>query len=114
MAECTYCKTQTELYENGLPICVPCADLSPERRAIRAKLFLDLSAAIKHADDASDAFMAITTGIPSGASQPGGTQQIHNVSHALSEAREAMMKAHSRLSDFLEKGIVPDDLKRIT
>ena len=25
MAECAYCKAETELYENGTPICVVCA-----------------------------------------------------------------------------------------
>jgi len=25
MAECAYCKTQTELYENGTPVCLECA-----------------------------------------------------------------------------------------
>jgi len=112
MAECTYCKTETQLYENGLPICIPCADLSPARRAVRAKLFLDLSEAIKRADDAAEAFMGRTTEIPSSVPHPDGTQHIHNASQALSAAREAMMKAHNRLSDFLNKGIVPDDLNR--
>jgi hypothetical protein len=43
---------------------------------------------------------------------PDGTQRIRNASNELTAEREAMMKAHNRLTDFLNTGIVPDDLKR--
>jgi hypothetical protein len=110
MAECIYCKTETELYDYGLPVCVQCAGLSPQKRAVRAKLVLELNSAIRHADEASAAFIAITTEIPSGLPHPDGTQQIQSASRKLAAAREAMSKAHTRLNDFVQRGIVPDDL----
>ncbi len=42
MAQCAYCATETQLYEREIAICVHCAELSPERRAVRARLFRDL------------------------------------------------------------------------
>jgi len=54
----------------------------------------------------------VTGEIPSYVPQPDGTQSIHNASRALKMARDEMMTAHNRLSAFLERGIVPEDLKR--
>lgn len=112
MARCAYCHTETELYDGVSPLCVQCADLSPEGRAVRAKLFGDLNEAVKRADAANDAFVAVTGGIPSGIPHPDGVQRIQNVARELSAAREEMMKAQNRLHDFLNSGIVPEDLKR--
>ena len=112
MARCAYCQTETELYDGASPICVPCADLSPDRRAVRAKLFHDLNEAVKRADAATDAFALVNGDIPSGMAHPDGVQRIHDASRVLTAAREEMMKAHSRLNDFIGTGIVPDDLKR--
>jgi predicted naringenin-chalcone synthase len=50
--------------------------------------------------------------IPSGLAHPDGVRLIKNASSSLSIARKKMMKAHSRLDEFLESGIVPEDLKR--
>jgi len=50
--------------------------------------------------------------IPSGTPRPGGVQRIHNASHELTTARDEMMKAHNRLNDFLNMGIVPKDLSK--
>jgi hypothetical protein len=36
---------------------------------------------------------------------------VKNVSRELAFAREKLMKAHNRLNDYLNRGIVPDDLK---
>ena len=57
-------------------------------------------------------FNAVTSDVPSFIPHPDGTQRIHNASHRLTEARNAMMKAHDRLNDYLERGTVPEDLKR--
>lgn len=54
----------------------------------------------------------MTTQIPSGLQHSDGTQQIQNASRRLSAAWDRMMNAHTRLNDYLERGIVPDDLKR--
>jgi len=50
--------------------------------------------------------------IPSGFPHSDGSQHIHNVSHELSTAGKDLMRAHTRLNDFLSRGIVPEDLKR--
>ena len=63
------------------------------------------------ADSANEAFRQVMTRIPSGIPHSDGTQRIKNVSRQLSEARKEMIAAHDRLNDFLERGIVPDDLK---
>ena len=112
MAQCAYCGTETQLYESDTPICVPCADLTPQGRAARAKLFRDLHEATKRAEAATEAFAAITSQIPSGMSHSDGVQRIRNASRELTAARDEMMNAHNRLNAFLHKGIVPDDLKR--
>lgn len=49
--------------------------------------------------------------IPSGLPQPDGSLRIQNASRALHSARGEVMKAHSRLNDFLTHKIVPEDLK---
>jgi hypothetical protein len=109
MAECAYCKTETLIYECNLPVCITCAN---KRRNLKAVLFKALEEATKRAEDAGDVFLVITGEIPSGIPYSDGTQRIHNASHDLSTAREAMIKAQKRLTDFVERGIVPDDLKQ--
>jgi hypothetical protein len=49
---------------------------------------------------------------PSGIPNPDGVQRIKNASNKLSMARKEMASAHSRLNDYLSRGIVPSDLKR--
>jgi hypothetical protein len=39
------------------------------------------------------------------------TELMHNASREVTIARMEMLRAHHRLSDFLNAGIVPDDLK---
>jgi hypothetical protein len=112
MAQCAYCATETELYESNTPICVSCADLSSERRAVRAKLFHEWSEAVKRADSASEAFSQVTKAVPSGLPHSDGIQRTKNVARQLELARSEMMIAHNRLNDFLERGIVPLELKR--
>jgi hypothetical protein len=48
--------------------------------------------------------------IPSGLPQPDGAQRIQNAAHALAAARNEVMQAHSRLDEFLARGVVPGDL----
>ncbi len=43
---------------------------------------------------------------------PDGVQRTKNASNELNLARKEMMAAQKRLSDFLERGIVPEELKR--
>ena len=112
MAECAYCKTETQLYVSNVPVCLKCSDEAQEKRLAKATLLRELEEATKRAEGASDAFLAITTEVPSGLPHHDGTQQIHNASHKLTAAREEMMKAHDRLNDCIERGIVPEDLKQ--
>ena len=112
MARCAYCRTETELYESQVPVCVHCADEDPDTRHRKAALFRDLEEATKRAEAASDAFAAVTNDIPSGMPHPDGVQRIHNASRELSAARDEMIKAHNRLNDFLNTGIVREEMKR--
>lgn len=112
MAACTYCQSKTELYESDVPICAKCAETSLENRKIRTILFRDLAEATARVETAREAFTVITDNIPSGLPHPDGTQSIHHASRALSVARAEMLKTHTRLNDFLNRGIVPDDLKQ--
>jgi hypothetical protein len=111
MARCAYCDAETELFEGSTPVCIHCADLSPERRATRAKLFGDLAQATRRADVAAEAFVTATSDIPSGIPHPDGVQRIHNASHEMTAARNELIKAHDRLNKFLNTGIVPEDLE---
>jgi len=95
-----------------MAVCVHCADLTAERRAVRAKLFHQWGEAVKQADAANDTFRQVMTAVPSGLPHSDSTQRIKNVSQQLSIARKQMIAAHDRLHDFLERGIVPDDLKQ--
>jgi hypothetical protein len=110
MAECAYCKAETQLHISEVPVCVHCADLTPEKRTIRAKLFSEWSEAVKRADAANDAFVNVMGSVPTGLPHSDGIQRIKNVSRQLSVARTEMITAHERLNAFLEHGIVPDDL----
>ena len=61
---------------------------------------------------ASEAFNAVMGQFPSGLPHPDGSQCIADYSRRLSSARGKVTVARARLSDFLERGIVPADLTR--
>ena len=82
-----YCRTETQLHDGGTPVCGACS-LSP----IVARLQWDLAAATERADAANAVFKALT--------------------RALRVARQALMAATLRLSDYLNHGTIPEDLKR--
>ena|SRR5258708_3119319 len=105
MAQCAYCGTETELHEGNTSICVQCADMSPEGRMVRTRLFLDFQEAVKVSELANENFAMA-------AKATSGTQAIHDASRQLTAARDALIKAGNRLNDFLKNGTVPDDLKR--
>ena len=118
MAECAYCKTETQLYVGNVPVCLKCADdrepkpQKEDNATAHAALARCLMEATLQAESAAIEFKAITSDVPSFIPPPDGAQRIHNASLALQSARNEMMKAHHRLNDFLETGIVPEDLKR--
>src|SRR5258708_12488074 len=102
MARCSYCGTETLRHVNDLPICVPCVDLSPEGRCIRASLFRELSEAVKRADAANDAFKQVTTAVSSGLPHSDVIQRIKNVSPPLTVARTELLPPHPPLTHFLQ------------
>jgi len=118
MATCAYCNTEeTELYESNVPICLKCSEArtvkptsSASEREIHTTLLQDLLQATALNDEANREFYQASK-IPNELPQSDGVQRIHNASHKLDAARREMMKAHTRLNDYLERGIVPDDLK---
>ena len=119
MAKCNYCGSETQLYDGGVAICIPCVDardkkrLSPEREGdVRTLLMRKLLEATTRANTLSEEFKDVINDIPSSLPQPDGTQRIQNFSQELSAARKEVMKAHNRLNDFLSRGIIPKDLKK--
>lgn len=121
MAACAYCGAETELYENGVPICLECCE-ERERKAkkkppvsgqsIRSILGDDIAKATARVNQASQIFFEVMGKVPSGFPHPDGSQHIQNVSRELSAAREELMRAHTRLNDFLRTGTVPKHLKQ--
>jgi len=115
MALCIHCKTEeTELYENGAPTCLKCAE-APKRKPAatqqeirNALLHNILEATAQHNEARADFEESISNSLP----HPDGTQRIKNTSSNLSIARKKMMAAHNRLDRFLETGVAPQDLKR--
>jgi hypothetical protein len=114
MEPCAFCKVEeTALYQNGVPICLKCADRREAKsKSVHELLARDLREAILLAESATTEFSAVTSDVPSFIPQPDGAQRIHNASRALSAARDEMMRAHKRLNNYLERGTVPEDLKR--
>ena len=119
MAECTFCKSETKLYDSGMPVCIKCSDARggerklaiPETEVLKI-LRYNLEVATERAKAATGAFDAVTSEIPSWIPHSDGTQRIHNASREMSQARVALMIAHKRLNDYVARGIVPYDLKR--
>ena len=119
MAKCTDCGSETELYSSGVPICVTCSDAREAKRKppapsneIRAILHEDVIRTTKRNSEALREFDEVMGQFPSGIPHPDGVQRIKIVSNALSIARKEMATAHDRLNDYLNRGIVPEDLKR--
>jgi len=116
MAKCPYCDAEIE--GNG-PGCMKCLEKRertrkppvPEQDIYRA-LFQDVIEATARVNSASEMFSSTMADIPSALPHPDGTQRIRNSSNQLRDARKGMMRAYSRLNDFLNRGIVPGDLKR--
>ena len=120
MEKCIVCAAETELFDNGVPVCIRCSDERASRslksssptpdQTYRDNLLHALTEATALANAASSAFSAIADDL-SGPAQPNGVRRLHQASGELSRAREEMLKAHNRLNDFLARGIVLDGLK---
>ena len=121
MAQCSYCRAETESYDSGVPVCFNCLDEREPRRKppasedeFRYALVQDLLDATAREKVASEKFNAVIDQFPAGLPHPVGAQRIHNASHELEATRKGLKKAHSRFSNFLDRGIVPEDLKKGT
>jgi hypothetical protein len=121
MAACSHCGAETELYDSGVPVCLKCSverDCKTAKkppvacRSIQNLLVDEVIQATSRTNKAAEAFLETMGHIPSGFPHPDGYQRIHNVSRELSIARKDLMRAHTRLDDYLRAGIVPEDLKR--
>jgi hypothetical protein len=120
MAECAYCKAETQLYDRDVPICTQCAearDGSPRKpptaeQSIRTRLLQEVLEATALTGQAAREFEAVIGQFPSGLPHPNGSQRIKSASQNLTVARKALMKAHNRLSEYHDHGIVPEDLKQ--
>jgi hypothetical protein len=118
MAACAFCKAETELYNGGVPVCVKCSEAhegEPKSRTsehnVLSVLKQDLQAATERAREATENFDAVSSDIPSGMPHPDGTQRIYNASRQVSVARVELMRAHHRLNDYIQRRVVPEDLK---
>ena len=112
MVRCAYCGRETELYEAGVASCIQCsASRSISTKSAHSRLVEELVVANSELDEAVEAYNRILSDIPSGLPHPDGVQRIHSVSDRLSIAKKNVSQAHSRLSDFLSNGIIPEDLK---
>ena len=119
MAQCAYCKAETEMYVGGdVPICVECSDAREAKpqppvpsQDIRVNLLQDLLGATARSSDANREFDEAIGQFPSGLPHPDGVQRIKNASNKLFVSRKEMGTAHNRLNDYLSRGIVPEDLK---
>jgi hypothetical protein len=80
-------------------------------REIRAALQREIQASTARAHAASEELGAIMGDIPSGLPHPDGSQRIQNAARSLAAARNEVMRAHSRLNEFLARGVVPADLE---
>ncbi len=108
MAKCTYCGDQG---------CANCtrqrgANHQPSRTEleIRSLLISEVIEATARNNAASQAFNLAIGQVPSGMDSD-GSQRIHDASRELAKARNEVMNAHTRLNNFLSRGIVPEALK---
>lgn len=99
MADCVYCTADAQLVHGGVPICIACAD---RRESNRRALEMDKRVRLTLIRELVDAH----------ARTESFSEDQRNPTSELFAARKEMTKARSRLTDFLNGGIVPEDLKR--
>ena len=121
MERCALCKEEdTALYEDGVPVCLKCANERENKasqkpssaQSVQNILVEQIVEATNRVNKATHAFFEVMGQVPTGFPHPDGSQRIHNASLELSTARKELMKAHTRLDDFLKKGIMPADARR--
>jgi hypothetical protein len=116
MAVCSRCGANTELHVSGVPVCLKCSNPGerkpPTSDQIRAILETSVVQATRQVGKANREFRDAISKFPGGLPHPDGSQMIKNASNKLNLARNEMMTAHKRLTDFMDRGIVPEDLER--
>ena len=102
-----------------LPSYAECAggpETTPKRPPITEPARFALASRITQAtakvSASNEKFNKVLDRFPGGPAHPGGVQEIKEASRELTIAREEMMIAHRQLNDFIQRGIVPADLKR--
>ena|SRR5579862_1312248 len=115
---CSICGAETELYVNGRPLCVACANPAKSNRDalddVRAvEIHCQLQDAERSARAELDSALAMFDSL---ASQPRPllvpSETLDCTRNALSRiglARANYQAAHKRLLDFVLKGVVPDN-----
>jgi hypothetical protein len=116
MAKCAYCKTETELHENGTPICLGCAGAKnggSKKPSGDSQTQLQLIEEIRLATDrvnaAAESFTLILQDIPSKLPVPDSTARIVLASRELAAARSDLMRAHRKLNQYFGRGVVSND-----
>lgn len=118
MKICVFCASEGELAIDGVPVCEKCSG-KPETelgelkadQQIRVALHREILTTTARAHAASEELMEIMNDIPSALPHPDGSQRIQNAARALAAARSDVMRAHSRLNEFLTRRVGRDDLK---
>jgi hypothetical protein len=93
MAECAFCKAETELYENGVPVCLPCEqkrEAKSKPSDVRLVLVSNIVEATARVSAANEEFNKVLGQVPAGLPHPDGAQRIHNASRELDAARKEM------------------------
>ena len=83
----------------------------PNEKEVLRILIQEVIDATANKNLASEAFERAISQFPTGLPHPDGSQHIKNCSAQLATARREVLTAHSSLNDFLERGIVPEDVK---
>ena len=110
MVRCSYCGRETQLYQAGVPTCTICSGHSKDL-SIHSRLIVALEQAGLHLDSVMAIHNEAMNDIPSGLPHPDGVQRIRSISQDIANAKESVARAHSRLTEFLDHGTVPEDLK---
>lgn len=79
---------------------------------VRSTLLQDVFELTARIEEAKAEFNEVVSQIPSALPHPDGAQRIKNVSAKLATARQELVKAHRRLDEYIDRGIVSEDLKR--
>jgi hypothetical protein len=95
-------------------MCIACSNNLESRKtshaaSVRQRLKNEDAAAESDHSEALKRFLEITQEVPSGLPQPDGAARVTQASKRVHFTSERYRIAHQRWTDFLLKGIVPDD-----